>query len=235
MKIQLLLTALAGLAIASPVPQEQQDEIDFPSGLDRLRDRLENDGFDLFGINDNELRVGPCKDVTFIFARGSTEPGLMGITVGPATCDALKLRLPGRVACQGVGPAYIADLASNFLPKNTNSVAINEAKGLFELAASKCPDTKIVAGGYSQGTAVIDNAIQELSSDVQDKVKGVVLYGFTRNLQDRGGIPGFPRDRTKVFCAVGDLVCTGTLIITLSHFTYNLNVPEAVSFLASKV
>ena len=78
---------------------------------------------------------------------------------------------------------------------------------------------------------MIDNAIQEVSSEVQDQIKGVVLYGFTRNLQDLGGIPGFPRDKVEVYCAVGDLVCSGTLIITVSHFTYNLNVGSAVRFL----
>lgn len=78
---------------------------------------------------------------------------------------------------------------------------------------------------------MIDNAIQEVSAEIQDQIKGVVLYGFTRNLQDRGGIPGFPDDKVDVYCAIGDMVCTGTLIITVSHFTYNLNVREAVRFL----
>ena len=79
MKAQFLVAALVGLATATPVDVEKR-QIDgggFGTGISDLTSGLLGQGFALGEINSNEVREGECKDVTFIFARASTEPGLM--------------------------------------------------------------------------------------------------------------------------------------------------------------
>ncbi|KFY70756.1 hypothetical protein V498_10233, partial [Pseudogymnoascus sp. VKM F-4517 (FW-2822)] len=225
MKIQsLIVSAFAAVAVAAPHPTviESIDADALPALMARASD------------TSDDLKNGACKEVTFIYARGSTESGNMGFIVGPQVCTALKALLgPAKVACQGVGSPYNAGLIENFLPKSTSPEAIGAATTLFNLAHTKCPNTKVVAGGYSQGTAVVGNSIQELDAAVVAQIKGVVLFGFTRNKQDGGRIPNYPTDQTKVICADGDEVCNGTLLITPAHLSYgNYAVPAAL-FLAS--
>ncbi|KAK3308345.1 cutinase-domain-containing protein [Chaetomium strumarium] len=95
-------------------------------------------------------------------------------------------------------------LQDNFLPAGTSRAAIDEAKRLLTLANQKCPDAAVVAGGYSQGTAVVASAVGELAAGIREQVKGVVLFGYTKKLQNAGRIPNFPADRTKVYCSVAE-------------------------------
>lgn len=165
----------------------------------------------------------------------STDITIQGITVGPSTCSALKESYgDNAVACQGVGGAYLGDLGSNALPDGTTQAALDESTKMFNLANSKCPNAKVVAGGYSQGAAVMAGSVGKLDAGVMAQVKGVVLYGYTKNMQNDGTIPGYPEGQTKVFCNADDGVCDGALVVTAGHLTYGTDVPEAASFLEEK-
>jgi cutinase len=211
MKFLTLLSA-AGLAAALPAaspPTEQNNAAQIEARqLSSTRNDL---------VNGNSAN---CPSVIFIFARASGEPGNMGISAGPNVASGLERDFRNDIWVQGVGGPYSAGLAENFLPAGTSRGAIDEAKRMFTMANTKCPNAAVVAGGYSQGTAVMSNSLSELSGAVQDQVKGVVLFGYTKNLQNVGRIPNYPRDRTEVYCNVSDAVCWGTLFIAPAHFLY---------------
>ncbi|KAK3081341.1 hypothetical protein LTS18_007705 [Coniosporium uncinatum] len=190
-------------------------------------------------ITDNDVEQGSCagKKAAFVFARGSTEPGNMGELLGPQVCSGLKNKYNGQVACQEVGGAYTAGLADNVSEKGTTDAAIREATKMLTDAMSKCPDAAIVAGGYSQGSAVMLNAIESMTAEQKARIAGVVLFGYTKNKQENGEIPGFPVDKLKVFCRPDDGVCGGALVVTAGHLGYSSDgsIGQAVDFLSEKV
>ncbi|KAH6843326.1 carbohydrate esterase family 5 protein [Chaetomium sp. MPI-CAGE-AT-0009] len=227
MKFLTLLSA-AGLVAALPAPPAAEVNNNAAQiearQLSSTRNDLEN------GSSAN------CPSVILIFARASGEPGNMGISAGPNVASALERDFRNDIWVQGVGGPYSAGLAENFLPAGTSRGAIDEAKRLFTMANTKCPNAAVVAGGYSQGTAVMSNSVSELSGAVQDQIKGVVLFGYTKNLQNVGRIPNYPRDRTEVYCNVSDAVCWGTLFIAPAHFLYTTDSSIAAPrFLKSKI
>ena len=57
----------------------------------------------LFGMTENGVTMSTgCQPLTFIFARGTGEPGNMGIVVGPPVASALRSLTGSKVAIQGV-------------------------------------------------------------------------------------------------------------------------------------
>jgi cutinase len=81
------------------------------------------------------------------------------------------------------------------------------------------------------------NAISKLPEDLKAKVLGVVLFGYTKNGQQKGGIPNYPKDKVKVFCSASDGVCDGKLNVTAGHFSYmgDGSGPKAVEFLMNAI
>ncbi|KAI5924438.1 carbohydrate esterase family 5 protein [Camillea tinctor] len=185
------------------------------------------------GWSSYELQDFGCKPIIFIFAKATFEPGNLGNTVGPPLSDGLKAAFGvENVATQGVD--YYGFLETNFYPGGAPPWGIYDMQVLLSTAAT-CPNSKIVAGGYSQGAALTHRAIEALQPSVTDKIAAVVTFGDTQTLQDGGRIRGFPPERTLIICNVGDIVCTGTLYTYPVHYDYVKWVPTAVYFLAQKL
>ncbi|KAK3381752.1 cutinase-domain-containing protein [Podospora didyma] len=186
----------------------------------------------------NELKNGgsTCPPVIFIVARGSTESGNLG-TIGPIMSPILKAQFgAANVWTQGVGGAYTAGILGNLATDGAPADAIAEGKAMLALANSKCPKAKVVVAGYSQGAALMAAAIRDTTAAIREQVKGVVLFGYTKNKQNGGKIINYPSDRLTVFCADGDLVCTGTLIVTSAHTSYGPQAADqAPKFLIARI
>lgn len=98
------------------------------------------------GMTENMLTDGtPCRAVTLIFARGTTESGNVGTFAGPPFFQALANDIgASNLAVQGVDyPADIPGFLEGGDPTGSATMA-----SLVSQAASQCPSTKIVMSGY---------------------------------------------------------------------------------------
>ncbi|GLB42494.1 putative catalyzes the hydrolysis of cutin, a polyester that forms the structure of plant cuticle [Lyophyllum shimeji] len=170
-----------------------------------------------------------CPDVTVFFARGTTEPGTLGTIVGPPFQAALQSALGGRTLdFQGIPyPATIA----GFLAGGDRGGAATMGNSVTSKANS-CPNTKIVISGYSQGAQVTHLAAGMLSSAIQNRVNAAVVFGDPDNGQ---AFPGPIAGRSKTFCAAGDNICAGGILVLPPHLSYGANAPAAASFVVSKI
>jgi hypothetical protein len=120
------------------------------------------------------------------------------------------------------GVTYDAGILTNvFSAGGADGDGVKDAARLFKLASSKCPDTIILGGGYSQGAAIMHRAAKGLPKNVEDQIAGIALFGDTQNYQSKGHIVGFPPEKSKVFCQDGDGVCNGLLNVNLGHLAYS--------------
>ncbi|KAH8730384.1 cutinase-domain-containing protein [Phaeosphaeriaceae sp. PMI808] len=206
----ILISLLAGLAAAGPVEVRQTR------------------------TTSNEFSQGGCRDILFAWARGSTEIGNMGTIVGPPTSDGLKQAFGNNaVATEGID--YAAAIGTNVLPGGTDNVSKQLMQDTLTAMVSQCPDSVIVAGGYSQGAAVNHRAIEELPANVQDRIAGVILYGDTQKQQDNAQIPNFPKEKVEIICQFGDAVCNGRLLVLPAHLTYGVRADDGVAFLSAQI
>jgi cutinase len=163
-----------------------------------------------------------CPDVEAVFARGTFEPPGVGET-GQDFVDTLRSRIGGKSL--NVYPVKYP--ASTDFPTAADGVI--DASNHVRNTAAKCPDTKMVLGGYSQGAAVIGYVTapevpkgyklpQGLSGpmppEVANHVAAVALLGKpSSKFLDKIDAPPIvigPKyaDKTIDLCASGDPICS---------------------------
>ena len=128
-----------------------------------------------------------CPDVEVIFARGTNEPPGLG-RVGDAFVDSLRQQTGGMNI-----DTYGVNYAASKLQLHGGDGA-NDTINRVKQAVAKCPNTKIVLGGYSQGASVMDivagvpiggiNWGTSLSPDLAGHVAAVATFG---DVADRAG------------------------------------------------
>lgn len=151
-----------------------------------------------------------CSDIEVVFARGTDEPPGLG-SVGQPFIDGLRTQVGGR-SVDAYAVAYPADgdIAKS-LP-----VGAADVTNRVESTIARCPDTKVVIGGYSQGAGAVELATNQLSSGAGSHVAAVVLFGAPRSgfaqLVAGGALPslaGAYSSKLVESCLPGDPVCDG--------------------------
>ncbi|PVH78152.1 carbohydrate esterase family 5 protein [Cadophora sp. DSE1049] len=166
-----------------------------------------------------------CAPMMVIFARGTTEPGNVGLFSGPPFFDALEAMMGvGAVSVQGV--EYGASI-EGFLQGGdpTGSAAMAT---MIQGTAQNCPNAKIVMSGYSQGGQLVHNAAAMLPAATMAKVSSVVIFGDPNN----GKAVANAEAKTLVVCHPGDNICDGGDLILVEHLTYSKDAVQAATFVA---
>ncbi|KAE8401018.1 cutinase-domain-containing protein [Aspergillus pseudonomiae] len=185
--------------------------------------------------------IGVCTEYTVLFARGTSEPGnvsllvlrsgsvfnlaQVGVLVGPPLYEAFEEAVGSRaLTFQGVN-GYSASVES-YLAGGDAAGSKSMASDATEIL-TKCPDTKLIMSGYSQGCQVVHNAVEQLPAEIASKISSVLLFG---DPYEGKPFPNVDASRVKTVCHAGDTICNNSIIILPAHLTYAVNVAEAAAF-----
>lgn len=180
----------------------------------------------------------PCSDIAVVFARGThQEPGLGNI--GQAFVDSLTSQVGGRSV-----DVYAVNYPANDDYHNSAYAGANDASAHIQGTVAGCPNTKIVLGGYSQGSTVIDLATTQMPPAVADHVAAVALFGepssgFSTMLWGGQPLPTINplyAGKTLSLCAPDDPICSGggNIIAHVSYIEAGMT-NQAATFAANKL
>ncbi|KAJ3486863.1 hypothetical protein NLG97_g6530 [Lecanicillium saksenae] len=179
----------------------------------------------------NEFARQGCRDIILLWARGSEQEGNMGNIPGITFAELIEKKYGGdKVAVQGLD--YTAKTADNFKPKGASDDSINKMKKLITDVVKKCPSSRIILGGFSQGAAVVHGATKELDGKVLHRINAVVTFGGTMNRKHDKKVPNIPKEKTILICNKGDKICEdGKLELSPAHSDYEKRAREGAEFI----
>ena len=181
----------------------------------------------------------PCSDVAVVFARGTHQgPGGVG-DVGQAFIDSLTSQAGGRSVS-----VYAVNYPANDDYHNSASMGADDASAHIQDTVASCPDTRIVLGGYSQGSTVIDLATSAMPAPVADHVAAVALFGepssgFSSMLWGGQPLPTISplyTAKTMSLCAPDDPICSagGNIMAHVSYIQSGMTT-QAATFAVNKL
>jgi cutinase len=88
---------------------------------------------------------------------------------------------------------------------------VSDLTGQLNSIANRCPNTRIIVGGYSLGAGVTNRVLNDpLSPGVDDRIVAVVLFGNASRLLDVPLAPGPEFDGKSIdVCNPRDPICSG--------------------------
>ncbi len=180
----------------------------------------------------------PCANVAVVFARGThQDPGLGD--VGQAFVNSLTSNVGGRSVA-----VYAVNYPANDDYHNSATAGSDDASAHIQDTVASCPNTKIVLGGYSQGSTVIDLATSEMPAPVADHVAAVALFGepssgFSTMLWGGQPLPTISplyAAKTISLCTPDDPICSpgGNIMAHVSYIQSGMT-NQAATFVAKRL
>jgi len=208
MKALIFLTAVASVALAQTAPKAKgkggcQKTADVKPAEDPLK--LLDPKEAMFPCDMGAaIPLGPvptgCAQLEIIVARGTSEPGPLGVIVGDPLVARVQRDLPG-VKVRGYPVQYPASMASAL-----GSAGANDVKKRLEAQSRECPEEKFALAGYSQGGMVVLSSLKNIPANLQSKVVAVVTYGAG----DGSNVAASFKTKSLSNCAPGDFACTNS-------------------------
>jgi cutinase len=199
-------------------------------------------GAGLATVSAPSASAATCSDIDVVAARGTFEPGTLGLIVGDPVYSALQKKLTGKTL-SSYKVNYPADLSLTSAAQG-NADVVNHVNS----QAAACPNQRFILVGYSQGANVVDNSIgissagavvgspivATIPAALEPRVAAVLLFGNPIRALGKS-VTGTYQSRTIDFCAEGDPICENGGDDVLAHLGYTANADAAAVFAASKV